>query len=531
MQQSRTRSGPGFFGKLPSRGDFVHRGLPPDFMSRWDAWLQDAMASSEAALGERWLDTYLTSPIWRYALSPGLCAEEACVGVLMPSVDKVGRYFPLTAVATCGRTPAALASAVGLHDWYAAVEAAMLATLAETPLELEAFDERLARIGMPPAVALRRVGGDWPGTSRADRPATLWRCTMPSVDAVDEALLEQLAGLVDRELGAIGIWWTQGSELIEPCVLVSAGLPAPAAFAAMLDGRWGERGWTTFELSRGEQGSGAPAALAAGAPAAADGARIGAEREPVDGQGAPGAGLASAESRDARPAGPIAPRSAAVTDPGKARVVNEDAYACRDDLGLWVVADGLGGHRAGDVASRMVAHALERALAEDGDGGLWAGVNERLAHLAVALRAVNACLRVLAERDAEDLSASTVAALVIGGDAAGWVWAGDSRIYRLRGGRLEQLTRDHAFSAASGDRSITRAVGGEERLEVDFGGAPIRAGDRYLLCTDGLYTEVVTEQIVAALSQADPRLACDRLLAAALDGEAHDNLTAVVVFA
>jgi len=496
VQQSGTRSGPGFFGKLPSRGDFVHRGLPHDFISRWDAWLQDAIASSEAALGERWLETYLTSPIWRYALSPGLCGEQTCFGVLMPSVDKVGRYFPLTAAAICGEAPAALALTAELRDWYLAIETATLATLAETPLELDAFDECLARAGMPCAAAVH--GGVDRAGAATDAVPALWHCSMPSLDCAEEALLARLGEAVGRAHGAFGIWWTQGSELIAPCVLVSTDLPAPSAFVAMLDGRWADRGWATSALARAERRSDARPASAPWTPTEGDEA----------------------------PPNVLAFRSAAISDAGKARTLNEDAFVSRDDLGLWVVADGLGGHAAGDQASRMVAQAVETALAER-DGR---ETNDRLTRVAVALRAVNVCLRVLADRHAERVSASTVAALLVENGDCTWVWAGDSRIYRLRDESLEQLTRDHTDPAAFDDHSITRAVGGDDTLDIDVERASVRAGDRYLLCTDGLYGEISEEQIVGALSIADPSEACRRLLDSALAGEARDNLTAVVVF-
>ena len=86
----------GFFGKIPSHGDFVTRNLPRDFLDGWDAWLQRAIAQSKSELGDAWLDTYLTSPIWRFVLVPGVCGEKGWAGILMTSVDKVGRYFPLT---------------------------------------------------------------------------------------------------------------------------------------------------------------------------------------------------------------------------------------------------------------------------------------------------------------------------------------------------------------------------------------------------------------------------------------------------
>lgn len=87
---------PGFYGKLPALGDFVSRRLPRQFIEPWDQWLQSAIAASREQLGSDWLDVYLTSPIWRFGLGAGVCGTGAWAGVLMPSVDKVGRYYPLT---------------------------------------------------------------------------------------------------------------------------------------------------------------------------------------------------------------------------------------------------------------------------------------------------------------------------------------------------------------------------------------------------------------------------------------------------
>ena len=86
----------GWYGKIPALGDFASRRLSTEFISTWDSWLQHSMAASRATLGERWLDIYLTSPIWRFALMPETVDASAWAGLLMPSVDKVGRHFPLT---------------------------------------------------------------------------------------------------------------------------------------------------------------------------------------------------------------------------------------------------------------------------------------------------------------------------------------------------------------------------------------------------------------------------------------------------
>jgi type VI secretion system protein ImpM len=81
----------GFFGKLPGNGDFVHRRLPRSFVDPWDRWIQRGVAASRTQMGETWLDTYLKSPMWRFVLAPGPCGTQGWMGVLMPSVDRVGR--------------------------------------------------------------------------------------------------------------------------------------------------------------------------------------------------------------------------------------------------------------------------------------------------------------------------------------------------------------------------------------------------------------------------------------------------------
>ena len=87
---------PGFFGKLPGQGDFVTRRLPSEFLRVWDPWLQTSLTESREALGDGWLDAYLTSPIWQFVLTGGIAGQTPWAGLLMPSVDRVGRYFPLT---------------------------------------------------------------------------------------------------------------------------------------------------------------------------------------------------------------------------------------------------------------------------------------------------------------------------------------------------------------------------------------------------------------------------------------------------
>jgi type VI secretion system protein ImpM len=474
--------GPGFYGKLPSRGDFVSRRLPQPFVAHWDAWLQQGLAASQVALGQRWLDVYLTSPIWRFAVASRVCGDAAYCGVLVPSVDRVGRYFPLTAAIALppGTAPGAF---VALERWYSEVEELLLATLADDSLDLESFDARLAALSAPaapaaPAALTETAGFAFAGVENALAPAPVatWHYALATIAEAPTVLLAPLSAALDGLMGH-SVWWTQGSERVGPCALFASGLPEQRAFVALLDGAFEAHGWMS--------------APRIAARARRDTARL---------------------------------RSAAATDVGKTRNVNEDSYAVRDDLGVFIVADGLGGHQAGDVASSMVTSVVEQLDSA-------ASLRERVELLVRALRTVNGCLIAFAETTrAAGVAGSTVAVLLIDGGSAACVWAGDSRIYRLRDGELVQLTRDHSEApGAAGNRAVTRAVGGVRELDLEVEYHDALADDRYLLCTDGLYAEIDVALLAKALALRDAAAACDELKAGALRGDANDNLTAVVV--
>lgn len=143
----------GFYGKLPGEGDFVTRRLPWEFTSVWDDWLQQGMQASRAALGERWLELYLSAPIWRFQFAPGVCGPLAWRGLFFASVDRVGRYFPLTLAFAggAGAPGAGVASTLAgdAAGWFAAEEAG-LAGLAPT-LALDDFDRALQALAEPAA--------------------------------------------------------------------------------------------------------------------------------------------------------------------------------------------------------------------------------------------------------------------------------------------------------------------------------------------------------------------------------------------
>jgi type VI secretion system protein ImpM len=139
--------GGGFYGKIPSEGDFVTRRLPWEFTSVWDDWLQQGMQASRAALGARWLELYLSAPIWRFQVAPGVCGPGGWRGLFFASVDRVGRYFPLT-LAFADSGAAALPALSGAADAWTAVEDAALSGLAPT-LTIAEFDRRMEALALP----------------------------------------------------------------------------------------------------------------------------------------------------------------------------------------------------------------------------------------------------------------------------------------------------------------------------------------------------------------------------------------------
>src|SRR5258708_24084918 len=115
------QSSVGFFGKLPCNGDFIERRVPQAFIEVWDPWLQQCVHASRESLQEAWLPSYLTSPLWRFVLSESVCGSGAYAGLLAPSVDRVGRYFPLTIVTQIDVAVCPLHFATHRAAWLAAL--------------------------------------------------------------------------------------------------------------------------------------------------------------------------------------------------------------------------------------------------------------------------------------------------------------------------------------------------------------------------------------------------------------------------
>lgn len=226
------------------------------------------------------------------------------------------------------------------------------------------------------------------------------------------------------------------------------------------------------------------------------------------------------------------------TTTGRQRSLNEDAYLNLDDVGLWLIADGMGGHRRGDMASRMVVDAFKGVAKPHSLEDFTQDVKARLA-------VANLRMRQEAHRvGADQLMGSTVVAFLAYKREWMCLWAGDSRAYLLRDGQLKQITRDHSVAEELVQRGelrreqaaahpsasrITRAVGTQDELVVDQRRSFLRDGDAVLLCSDGLTKEVGDDEVAAILDDYDCDEASDELVELTLERGARDNVTVAVI--
>lgn len=229
-------------------------------------------------------------------------------------------------------------------------------------------------------------------------------------------------------------------------------------------------------------------------------------------------------------------RYSAQTHVGLKRKVNEDSVIALPDQQIWAVSDGMGGHEAGDLASQIVTDAI--ALLPEG-----MEPTQKMHALREAL--AQAHRRIVAEGEARGtVIGATVVVLVLTDHHFLALWAGDSRIYRLRGGSIEMLTCDHSIVAElvkdgtltwdeaekhPQSNQITRAVGVGEVLELDKAHGEVHPGDRFLLCSDGLSKYASFADLERAMTGAPIETVAEKLVRIALDGGGADNISVIVV--
>ncbi|MCP5309322.1 MAG: type VI secretion system-associated protein TagF [Zoogloeaceae bacterium] len=220
---------PGWYGKLPVLGDFASRRLPHAFVSSWDTWLQRGMSHSQEELGQDWLEVFLTAPLWRFVLGPQTLEAQGWAGVLLPSVDSVGRYFPLTLCAPLPVLSFDEAAQRLMEQWMDALEGAARVGL-DPQRGLDQFEAELT--GIAPLVATAHETGG--GLAQA----LLRREPLVRLERAGARNLNELAGavateLIDGLLAPYTLWWCRDSDGVAGG-FACHGMPSAAVFSRML---------------------------------------------------------------------------------------------------------------------------------------------------------------------------------------------------------------------------------------------------------------------------------------------------------
>ncbi len=227
------------------RGDFVSRRLPSEFVNAWDLWLQHAINTSREQLGEQWLDIYLTSPIWRFVLNAGLCGRNRWAGMMMPSVDSVGRYFPLTVAVQIPQS-GELAVVMGTAtEWFERVGELALSAL-QCDLDVEEFDDALQQMylsdehNQDEEIDRLSSAGITPGHGKAS-----FFVPVKKSEDIFLGLTRLGSKIMQGFMPSFSLWSTAASVQAEGALIGCEGLPPIETFVALMRGDWGQSGAKT----------------------------------------------------------------------------------------------------------------------------------------------------------------------------------------------------------------------------------------------------------------------------------------------
>lgn len=238
----------GLFGKVPDLGDFVTRRLPAEFVQPWDRWLEQGIAESRERLGSVWEARYQNAPAWRFVLAPGTCGDAAWAGVLQPSVDRVGRYFPLTLAGPLTPDLDAFETLFSLAGWLERLERAAAQSL-DGAINFNTLDQQVEQVVFPSDRVIAADAGD------DTLPITERVVTALKVAVAGQDTQQRLRQALRRLQVAIGpwycVWYDAGAHVTQRVLLVTRGLPSARLYCAMLDGRWVDHGWQGEAMQAG----------------------------------------------------------------------------------------------------------------------------------------------------------------------------------------------------------------------------------------------------------------------------------------
>jgi type VI secretion system protein ImpM len=460
------QSSVGFFGKLPCKGDFLQRRVPQEFLDVWDPWLQECLHASRQSLQESWLSSYLTGPLWRFVLSSSVCGTGAYAGVLAPSVDRVGRYFPLTLVAQIDIDISPLEFAATRAPWFEALEALIVVALDESTVDLEAFDAQVAELAQPrepPEQGFAAGVFELLAHSKFPAQGAAWRVPLGSAGGLQSAI----NAFAYRDLAArqrpVSLWWSEGSNAAAPSWLSLRGLPAPANFGAMLNGQWAQHGWQDVGELPGSPAQTPDAPRRADEVADRSNAPI--TGPPITGPPTTGPPITGSPTIEA----PIGLASPHVTLPAAQLTAiesNRAAFVVRPDVGLWATA-AVGDAQADTTALRLIAESLQQIAPAGSLTGLVEAVRQ-------ALTEVHDQLRYLSTRDVQriDAQAQLIALLAWGSECA-LMSAGPIQTLRVRARMLEELDTDRD-ALSDGPGMLDDLLGADQQTTPPLGAGDFR---------------------------------------------------------
>lgn len=231
-----TLSNMGLYGKLPAYGDFIFRNLNPSFINPWDEWLQNFISGSQQQIGENWLDIYLTSPVWRFVLSSGVIDNNMWAGLMMPSVDRVGRYFPISAVRAFPASTNPVSFIAEYREWYVQLENACFSAL-EGRIDADECLATMQQIDVAPRQHYEATD------DLLEMGPMLFGISADAGDSINTLLPYLLNASLVNSLTSYSLWTSEGSERVSPVFFCCQGLPPVAGIASMLDGLWQQRHW------------------------------------------------------------------------------------------------------------------------------------------------------------------------------------------------------------------------------------------------------------------------------------------------
>lgn len=235
----------GYYGKIPSKGDFITGSLPRNFIDPWDMWLRDSLAHSKAMLGDSWMECYLTTPLYHYALSSGVCGNQVWLGVMMPSVDSVGRYFPMTICQSFSADSNSLYLVDNNKEWFAKAETLLLSCLDDN-FSLTDFENSLSQLNADNSESTITLK-----TTRMNRyQDSAWNFPVHEKESLSVIYPELVNSMLNIFYSSYSIWRTYGSDQIAPGFVISEGLPPHESATAFMDGQWKKWGWSDEQIIR-----------------------------------------------------------------------------------------------------------------------------------------------------------------------------------------------------------------------------------------------------------------------------------------